>query len=112
MANTFIFQRIDILGVIAGDTFEQSFLIGEALDLTGCTVRSQVRRYAMDTKVLIAFETEILRLDGQYITLSKTAAGMRVHEGAYVYSALITTAAGQEITLFGGKFEVISQPTK
>lgn len=100
----YVYKRFDILRVFRGDTFEANFRIGPELNLDGCTVRAQVRRYEDDSRIVLNLDTE---LDLQYLLLKKPASSMKhVEPGLYVYDVEITEPDLYVSTLFGGKFQI------
>ncbi|MPR36542.1 hypothetical protein [Salmonirosea aquatica] len=101
--------KIDLLGIVRGDSFELCVEIGEAFPLAGCTLRAQVRTYAGDYRVVLDLDVDT---DLQHIILSAPAAAMRIAPGLYAYDVVATTAEGQEVTLFGGKFEIVNRVTR
>ena len=105
----FEYQRIDLTEVQQGVDFELSLVIGPLLDMTGCTVKSQVRKYANDPTLALAFDVTVV---GQYLLLRKPASQMKLAPRWYVWDAKITTLDGREHIFFGGKFEVVNVVTK
>ncbi|MPR36624.1 hypothetical protein [Salmonirosea aquatica] len=101
--------KIDLLGIVRGDSFELCVEIGEAFDLAGCTARAQVRSYAGDFRVVLELDIDI---DGQHITLSKEAEAMRIAPGSYEYDVVVTDPEGREHTLFGGRFRITNRVTR
>lgn len=101
--------KIDLLGIVRGDSFELPVEIGESFDLAGCTARAQVRAYAGDFRLVLEPDVDI---DGQHITLSAEAEAMRIAPGMYEYDVVVTDAEGRQHTPYGGKFEVVNRVTR
>lgn len=95
---------------------------GTLVDLTGCTVRGQVRRKALDATVVASFNVTYAspRTDGWYtfgLTDEQTAAitcGDKLSDAAslYEYDVELEDAAGQVMCLLYGDIRVKAEVTR
>ena len=100
--------------MVQGDTFSEQILMedsdGEAIDLTGYTFRSQLRRTADGTVVAeFAMSTD---LPTSTVTRSLNAGITAGLEGTYVHDFQWTNPSGQVRTLFSGEFEIEPEVTR
>lgn len=98
----------------AGDTFSEQILMedsdGEAIDLTGYTFASQLRRTA-DGSLVAAFVISV-NLSTSTVTRTLNAGITAGLEGTYVHDFQWTNPSGQIRTLFAGEFEVEPEVTR
>jgi hypothetical protein len=105
----FRYQVIDIMGVVRGDSFGNTFMIGAGITPSEHTIKAQVKKWASDDTVLLDIDVDI---DQQAVHLSKSASDMDITPGVYNYDIEFTNIAeGYVFTLIGGKFEVIQDVT-
>ena len=97
-----------------GDTFSESILMedsdGDAIDLTGYTFRSQLRRTA-DSTVVAEFSMST-NLSTSTVTRTLNSGVTASLEGTYVHDLQWTNPSGQVRTLFSGEFEIEPEVTR
>jgi len=97
-----------------GDTFSEQVLMedsdGEAIDLTGYTFRSQLRRTADDG--IVAEFSMSTNLATSTVTRTLNAGVTQGLEGTYVHDLQWTNPSGQVRTLFSGEFEIEPEVTR
>jgi hypothetical protein len=101
--------RIDLAPAMRGDTFQETFLIGDVLNMSACTIRAQVRRQPDDERVLL--DLDVIR-DGQTLTLRKAHTAMILPAGRYHYDVEFTLPDGDVFTLFFGTFPVTNDTSR
>ena len=95
-----------------GDSFVEELLMedgeGDALDLTGYTFRSQLRRTA-DNGLVAEFAISV---SGSTVTRSLNAGVTANLDGTYVHDFQWTKPQGQIRTLLSGEFEIEAEVTR
>jgi len=95
-----------------GDSFVEELLMedgeGDALDLTGYTFRSQLRRTA-DNGLVAEFAISV---DGSTVTRSLNPGVTAGLDGTYVHDFQWTDPSGKIRTLLSGEFEVEAEVTR
>jgi hypothetical protein len=97
-----------------GDTFSEAILMedgdGDAIDLTGYSFASQLRRTA-DGVVVATFSIST-NLATSTVTRTLSAGTTSALDGTYVHDFQWTNPSGQVRTLFSGEFEVEPEVTR
>jgi len=100
--------------IVQGDTFSEPILLedsdGEAIDLTGFSFRSQLRRTADDS--LVAEFSMSTDLPTSTVTRTLSAGITAGLEGTYVHDFQWTNPSGQVRTLLSGDFEIEPEVTR
>jgi hypothetical protein len=100
--------------MVKGDSFTEQMVLedgnGEALDLTGYSFASQLRRTA-DGALVVAF-TIAVNTGTSTVTRSLTANQTSNLDGEYVHDFQWTDPQGKIRTLFAGTFEVVPEVTR
>ena len=95
-----------------GDSFVEELLMedgeGDALDLTGYTFRSQLRRTA-DNGLVAEFAISV---SGSTVTRSLNAGVTANLDGTYVHDFQWTDPSGRIRTLLSGEFEIEAEVTR
>jgi hypothetical protein len=95
-----------------GDSFVEELLMedgdGDALDLTGYTFQSQLRR-SPDGAVVAEFGIAVL---GNIVTRTLDSGLTSTLDGEYVHDFQWTDPTSNIRTLFGGKFEIEPEVTR
>jgi hypothetical protein len=95
-----------------GDTFIEELLMedgeGDALDLSGYTFRSQLRRTA-DNGLVAEFAISV---SGSTVTRSLAPAVTSGLSGTYVHDFPVDEPAGPDSTLLSGTFEIEAEVTR
>jgi hypothetical protein len=95
-----------------GDTFVEELLMedgdGEAIDLTGYTFKSQLRRTA-DNGLVAEFGITVA---GSTVTRSLTSSVTTGLDGTYVHDFQWTDPQGRIRTLLSGQFEIEPEVTR
>lgn len=95
-----------------GDTFIEELLMedgeGEAIDLTGYTFASQIRRTA-DNGLVASFDISV---DNSTVTRRLEPAVTETLEGTYVHDFQWTMPNGDIRTLLSGNFEIEPEVTR
>lgn len=95
-----------------GDTFSEQVLMedgdGDAIDLTGYSFKSQLRRTA-DDSVVAEFS---ISTSGSTVTRTLTPSVTANLSGTYVHDFQWTNPSGQIRTLFSGDFEIEPEVTR
>ena len=95
-----------------GDTFSEEVLMedgdGDAIDLTGYSFKSQLRRTA-DDSVVAEFS---ISTSESTVTRTLSAAVTADLSGTYVHDFQWTNPSGQVRTLFSGDFEIEPEVTR
>jgi len=95
-----------------GDSFVEELLMedgeGDALDLTGYSFKSQLRRTA-DNGLVAEFAISV---DGSTVTRSLNTAVTANLEGTYVHDFQWTDPSGKVRTLVSGEFEIEPEVTR
>ena len=95
-----------------GDSFVEELLMedgeGDALDLTGYSFRSQLRRTA-DNGLVAEFAISV---DGSTVTRSLNTGITAGLDGTYVHDFQWTDPSGKVRTLLSGEFEVEAEVTR
>jgi hypothetical protein len=98
--------------MVQGDSFVEELLMedgdGDALDLTGYTFRSQLRRTA-DNGLVAEFAISV---SGATVTRSLNAGVTAGLDGTYVHDFQWTDPSGKIRTLLSGEFEVEAEVTR
>jgi hypothetical protein len=99
--------------ITQGDTFTEEMLFedgeGEAIDLTGYSFKSQLRRTA-DNGLVADFN--IVIEDNEFIRRTLAPAVTSVLSGTYVHDLEWTNPQGQIKTLVTGEFEIEPEVTR
>jgi hypothetical protein len=108
------FFDLDITNIIRGDTFDRPFRIGSEFQITGMSVKAQVREMDDSPGAILTFSTtdNSITIDGQVIRLRKAASEMAIAVKTYYYDVQFTSVGGDVTTLFGGKFQLKSDYTR
>jgi hypothetical protein len=97
-----------------GDTFSEQVLMedgdGAAIDLTGYTFRSQLRRTTDGT--VVAEFTMSTDLATSTVTRTLSAAATAGLDGTYVHDFQWTDPSAKVRTLFSGEFEIEPEVTR
>jgi len=97
-----------------GDTFSEAILMedgdGDAIDLTGYSFASQLRRTA-DGAVVATFSIST-NLSTSTVTRTLNSSVTATLSGTYVHDFQWTNPSGQVRTLFSGEFEVEPEVTR
>ena len=98
--------------ITQGDTFIENLLLEdgeyEAIDLTGYTFKSQLRRTA-DNGLVAEFD---ITSDAESVTRSLSETVTKDLEGVYVHDFQWTDPDGKIQTLFTGEFEIEPEVTR
>lgn len=95
--------------------------IGTPVDLTGCTIRGQIRRKALDVAIIASFTVTITNaVNGQYEfgLSSTTTAGITAGEtldsstSKYVWDLELVDATGRITPLYYGAVTVLREVTR
>ena len=97
-----------------GDTFSEQILMedsdGAAIDLTGYSFASQLRRTAAGA-VVATFSISV-DLGTSTVTRTLSAGTTAGLDGTYVHDFQWTNPLGQVRTLFTGEFEIVAEVTR
>jgi hypothetical protein len=97
-----------------GDSFAEPMVLedgeGDAIDLTGYSFASQLRRTA-DGPLVLAFSIAV-NLPESTVTRSLSSAQTITLSGQYVHDFQWTDPQGKVRTLFSGTFEVVDEVTR
>lgn len=100
--------------ITQGDTFSEPILLedsdGDAIDLTGFSFSSQLRRTA-DSSLVASFTISI-DLDESTVTRTLNSGITAGLEGTYVHDFQWTNPSGQTRTLLSGDFEIEPEVTR
>ena len=95
-----------------GDSFVEELLMedgeGDAIDLTGYTFRSQLRR-TPDTSVVAEF---VITTSGSAVTRTLNSTVTAALDGTYAHDFQWTDPQGRVRTLLSGQFEVEAEVTR
>jgi len=100
--------------MVQGDTFSEQILMedsdGSAIDITGYSFASQLRRTADDS--LVAQFSISADISTSTVTRTLNPAITSNLEGTYVHDFQWTNPSGQVRTLFSGEFEIEPEVTR